>query len=372
MLPLFAFLSRIRARPAGRLSGRGTTSASARWACSCPTSRGRRSTARASIPRCSTSVRALRRVLRAHLHRTRTSRGACGTCTSCGWRSWCSGWCACGATAPGSIVASIPVVFVLGSFGQFNWLRWIYIYVAGGRAVPPVRARDPAAGSGAWHRGRDRVRAAVADRRARRVAAARLSRLARERRACSLLGRSALVVLPILVGACAVVAILAASYRIPGGLEAAARVPRARSRSASTSRISRSWRCGRGCRGGSCRSTSRSPRCVAVGWTLVLGKFRLTATLLLGEPWVRRPRRARRRADGDAVAMPSYPLRALVLRKTKLGETDTILTLLAVGRRPGPGGREGAAQAGWPVRRAARSRTRCATCCCTPGARSRS
>ncbi len=27
--------------------------------------------------------------------------------------------------------------------------------------------------------------------------------------------------------------------------------------------------------------------------------------------------------------MPSYPLRALVLRKTKLGETDTILTLLA-------------------------------------------
>ena len=31
--------------------------------------------------------------------------------------------------------------------------------------------------------------------------------------------------------------------------------------------------------------------------------------------------------------MPSYPLRALVLRKTKLGETDLILTLLAADGR---------------------------------------
>lgn len=49
--------------------------------------------------------------------------------------------------------------------------------------------------------------------------------------------------------------------------------------------------------------------------------------------------------------MPSYPLRALVLRKTKLGETDTILTLLAADGRQvravakglrKPGGRFGA------------------------------
>ena len=32
--------------------------------------------------------------------------------------------------------------------------------------------------------------------------------------------------------------------------------------------------------------------------------------------------------------MPSYSLRALVLRKTKLGETDVILTLLATGNTP--------------------------------------
>ena len=49
--------------------------------------------------------------------------------------------------------------------------------------------------------------------------------------------------------------------------------------------------------------------------------------------------------------MPTYPLQALVLRKTKLGETDTILTLLAVDGRQvravakglrKPGGRFGA------------------------------
>ena len=49
--------------------------------------------------------------------------------------------------------------------------------------------------------------------------------------------------------------------------------------------------------------------------------------------------------------MPSYPVRALVLRKTKLGETDTILTLLAADGRQlravakglrRPGGRFGA------------------------------
>ena len=41
----------------------------------------------------------------------------------------------------------------------------------------------------------------------------------------------------------------------------------------------------------------------------------------------RDPRRARGRAV--SAACPAYPLRALVLRKTKLGEADLILTLLA-------------------------------------------
>ena len=42
-----------------------------------------------------------------------------------------------------------------------------------------------------------------------------------------------------------------------------------------------------------------------------------------------RRRRAFPRAGGDGMASPTYTTRALVLRKTKLGETDLVVTLLA-------------------------------------------
>ena len=53
--------------------------------------------------------------------------------------------------------------------------------------------------------------------------------------------------------------------------------------------------------------------------------------------------------------MPAYPLRALVLRKTKLGETDLILTLLAEDGRQVRAVAKGAAQARVAVRRAPRA-----------------
>jgi fucose 4-O-acetylase-like acetyltransferase len=33
---------------------------------------------------------------------------------------------------PGVLLASVPVMFALGSFGQFHWLRWVYAFVVAG------------------------------------------------------------------------------------------------------------------------------------------------------------------------------------------------------------------------------------------------
>jgi surface polysaccharide O-acyltransferase-like enzyme len=99
----------------------------------------------------------------------------------------------------------------------------------------------------------------------------------------------ALSFVPLLTGACAVVAILAASYYLPSWLEAGLAYLGVLSLGIYITHFSfvEMW--------------FHKPlwflpvnvglaTVVAVGWTLVLGRFRVSATLLLGEPWVARAR----------------------------------------------------------------------------------
>ncbi len=98
-----------------------------------------------------------------------------------------------------------------------------------------------------------------------------------------------LVVLPILIGACAVVAILAVSYHLSGWLEAPLAYLGTLSLGIYVTHFPfvEMWK---GMPWWFLPVNVAMATLVAVGWTLVLGNFRITATLLLGEPWVRRPR----------------------------------------------------------------------------------
>jgi len=186
------------------------------------------------------------------------------------------------------IVLSMPVMYWIGSHGQFHWLRWIYIYVALGvlyrRFEPWILPRLKWLGIGG----------AIAYvplwliSQPEQVAAARVQRLV----ASPLLvqvANSALNYIPLLTGAAAVLAILAASYYIPKRIEA--------------------WLAYLGTLSLGIYITHfpfvemwyHKPlwflpvnvaiaTAVAVGWTLVLGRFRVSATVLLGEPWVKKPR----------------------------------------------------------------------------------
>lgn len=187
-----------------------------------------------------------------------------------------------------AIIVSIPLVFLLGSYGQFNWLRWIYIYVAGGvlfrRYEPGILPRLRTLGLvGAvafvplW---------LIAEPEA--IAAARLARLVTGRPAL-MAGRVMLVALPIVVGACAVIAILAASYRIPGRIEAPLAYLGTLSLGIYVTHFPfvEMWK---GMPWWFLPINVAIATLVAVGWTLVLGNFRLTATLLLGEAWAKQPR----------------------------------------------------------------------------------
>jgi len=187
------------------------------------------------------------------------------------------------------LVASVPVVFLFGSIGQFNWLRWIYIYVAGGvlfrRFEPSITPRLKAYGiAGAlafvplWLLAEPEP-----------IAAARLQAFATSQIALRA-GRTGLVSLPILVGACAVIAIYAISYRIPGWLEAPLAFLGTLSLGIYITHFPfvEMWK---GMAWWFLPINVAIATAVAVGLTLLLGRFRLTATLLLGEPWTRRPRK---------------------------------------------------------------------------------
>ncbi len=186
------------------------------------------------------------------------------------------------------IAASILLVFVLGSFGQFNWLRWIYIYVCGGLLF---RRYEPSLLPGLERAG---VAGAIAFiplwlmAEPETVASARLASMAPTGWAF-ILGRALLVMVPIVIGACAVVAIVAASYHLPDSAKSPLAFLGTLSLGIYVTHFPfvEMWK---GMPAWFLPVNVALATLIAVGWTLVLGSFRPTATLLLGEPWVRRPR----------------------------------------------------------------------------------
>ena len=151
------------------------------------------------------------------------------------------------------------------------------------RSCPRLRVLGVAGG--------DRVRAVVAAvAEPETVAAARLAQARCDAAAVlAALGHAARWCCRSCVGACAVVAILAASYRIPGWLEAPLAYLGTLSLGIYVTHFPfvEMWK---GMPWWFLPVNVALATLIAVGWTLVLGNFRVTATLLLGEPWVKRPR----------------------------------------------------------------------------------
>jgi fucose 4-O-acetylase-like acetyltransferase len=180
------------------------------------------------------------------------------------------------------IVASIAAVFALGSFGQFHALRWVYVFVASGvlwrryeERIAPKLAALGAAGAilfvPLWFVCEPQQ---VAD-----------ARLAAWLGGASSLGYSAVViVLPIVLGSCAVVAIVAASYRLPSRLEGGLAYFGVLSLGIYVTHFPfvEMWK------GMACWFLPVNVAIalvIAVIATLLLGKWRPTATIFLGEPW---------------------------------------------------------------------------------------
>jgi fucose 4-O-acetylase-like acetyltransferase len=187
-----------------------------------------------------------------------------------------------------AIVVSIPIVFQLGSYGEFNALQWIYACIAGGviwrRYEPSIKPRLSALG----------IIGAVAfvplwlASEPDWIAAARLERYVTTQPAL-LIGEKALTLLPVLASLCGVVAAVAASYRIPGLMETPLAFLGTLSLGIYITHFPfvEMWK---GMPWWFLPINVILATAIAVGWTLALGGFRLTATVLLGEPWVRRPR----------------------------------------------------------------------------------
>ena len=186
------------------------------------------------------------------------------------------------------ILASVPLVYWLGSHGQFSWLRWVYAYVAMGviyrRFEPWIMKRLNVLG----------IAGAIAFvplwlvSEPEQVAAARAATLIHSP-GLLVVAQGTLSFIPLITGACAVMAILAASYHIPSPVEAGLAYLGVLSLGIYITHFAfvEMW--------------FHKPlwflpvnvaiaTVVAVGWTLVLGRFRVSASSLLGEPWVTKPR----------------------------------------------------------------------------------
>ena len=186
------------------------------------------------------------------------------------------------------IVLSVPLVWWLASMSPYWWLRWLYVYVCMGLLfrryevyLLPYLRRLGIAGAVAFVP----LWLAVLPEP---VAAERFARVATSPQAQAL-ARAAIVYVPIAVGVCAVAALFAASYHLPCWLESALAYLGVLSLGIYVTHFPfvEMWN---DMPGWFLPINVLIATVVAIGWTLVLGRFRLTATLFLGEPWARRPR----------------------------------------------------------------------------------
>jgi fucose 4-O-acetylase-like acetyltransferase len=186
------------------------------------------------------------------------------------------------------VVTSVAGVWWLGSHGQFNTLQWIYACIVAGvlyrryeQAILPRLRVMGFVGAIAfvpvWLLSEADLFAATS---LDQVVATQLARV---------VGHTGLEVLAVLASACGVVAALAMSYRIPGWLEAPLALLGTLSLGIYITHFPfvEMWK---GMPWWFLPVNVALATLIAMGWTLVLGNFRITATLLLGEPWVKRPR----------------------------------------------------------------------------------
>ena len=181
------------------------------------------------------------------------------------------------------LLLSVPLVWVIATYGEFNWIRWMYIYVVLGvlwrRYEPAIKPHLTAIGiAGALLYVPLRVGAERAG-----ILLEHLPKVLDSAQSV------VLTFLPIAGGACAVAALLAGSYHIGGAFESWLAV---------LGRLSlgiyvvhfpfvEMWR---GMPAWFLPINVAVALVLASGITLALGRWRVTALLLLGEPWTRKPR----------------------------------------------------------------------------------
>jgi len=185
------------------------------------------------------------------------------------------------------IVLSIPVVYWIGMHGHFDRLSWMYEYVAFGllyrRFEPQIMPRLKAIGIACgvaylplW------LFSTPSAFPAPRIA------LTADIGGLAAVVQKALVFVP-LTGMCAVVAIMAASYSVPVWLQEALAYPGQLSLGIYVAHFPfvemwhhmPAW---------FLPINSAIAITLAIGITIVLGAWRVTALLFLGEPWVKKPR----------------------------------------------------------------------------------
>lgn len=187
------------------------------------------------------------------------------------------------------LLASVPVVYLLGSYGQFHWVRWVYLFVTLGvlwrRYEPALLPKLHLLGAfgavgfaGLWWLCEPEP-----------IAYARLSRWVGAGTGQAVLAQL-FPFLPMLTGVCAVAALVAVSYHVPKLLEAGFAYLGVLSLGIYVTHFHfvEMWK---GMPAWFLPINTVIAIGIAVVLTLVLGSWRVTATVLLGEPWIARRRK---------------------------------------------------------------------------------